>query len=169
MPVDVYVIPPFDGFIAWVQWFLFRLQYSLIFKCFLHPFVCVLQKFRQDARTPERGHEICIPIPARHHMNMDMAKHTRTGRLADVRAHVKPVWMIEFSQDVHASRDQLHHFRPCFHVEVFNAGLVLKWNDHEVSACVGKKVEDHIGGFSTEGDQVFRAVCPGLCAAKYTA
>ena len=64
---------------------------------------------RQDARLTQDGHEIGVPGPARHNVNVDVRLDPSARCFADVRTHVIGLRVINTPQDGHAACRQLHH------------------------------------------------------------
>ena len=84
--------------------------YELTFKAGFDALVGLLQRFRQHARFPQRGHEIGITGPTRNDVYVDMPWFPGSGGLPNVCADVECLWMINLSQDHDRLCNLLHHF-----------------------------------------------------------
>jgi exodeoxyribonuclease VII large subunit len=136
-----------------------------IFPTFFDSLVRFLDRLRQDACLTDDGHEIRISRPARDDVHVNVVRHARSRCLADVRADVECLWMVDFFQDHHRLRNQFHHFSARLGVEQFQRGLVIQRCDHQVAVGVGIQVDDDEGALSAMQDQVLVAVflfCQGI-------
>ena len=146
----------------------FLIAGGLRFKTLPDAVECDFQRLGQDARLSQDGHEVRVASPAGYDVEMYMRLHACAGGLPNVGSDIERLRMVDPAQDSHAAGGQFHHFGAGLGIELFEIGDVLKGDDHQMTAGIWIAVQDHIGAFSPEGDQVLNAILFFLRHAENT-
>ena len=100
------------------------------------------QIFGDNPRITDRGHEICVPGPARQDVEMYVVDNARTRRVTKVHADVEPGRAIHFAERRLGSFCQVHQFVRGFLRSSVQFAYVLVWNYEQVATDVGVAVEN---------------------------
>ena len=137
-----------------------------ILKSIFDSFVGIFQRFGQDACLSQGGHEIRVSVPARDDVHVDMSQHTRAASLPNVRADVEALRLVNIFQNGCTAGCKFHHLGTRFGSEFFERSDMLKWIDHDMSACVRVAVENDIDTLAAIYDEILHAVLHFLRYAK---
>jgi len=140
----------------------------LFLKALSYTLVCICQCLRQYARLSQCGHKVGVTIPARDDMNVNVPLHACARGFANVCAHIEGLWIVYIAQDRHAAGGQFHHFCARLWIELLEIRLVVKRDDHQMSAGVGIAVQNHISVRAPKCDEILRAIFLLLRVAKDT-
>ena len=97
---------------------------------------------------------------------MHMPGNACSGCLANIRAEVESLWLVDLADHPHAVGGQFHHFGTGRNIQVFNGWQVRIGNHQQVPTGIGIPVEDHKCFLPPKNDQVFCIIGLRLHCAK---
>ena len=105
--------------------------------------VCGGERLGEDAHLAYDGHEICVAVPARHDVHVQVLVYAGAGDFADVHADVESVRLHELRQGPDALLRERRHLCEFIRSQRREVRCVAVGHDHQVSRVVGVRVHDY--------------------------
>ncbi len=98
--------------------------------------VRLLQAFWQYFGISQHGEKIRVAVPAGNDVQMQVAGHTGTRRMAKIHADVESIRTILSSENPYTSLSEIPHFCTCLHGQTPKIGAVRVRSDQQVPRVV---------------------------------
>lgn len=122
-----------------------------------------LQMLRDNLGLGEDGHEIMIPVPARHDVIVHMPRYTGASRATKVDADVVALRIHRPPKTTNRLAERQHEVGQLVRDETIEIGGVGIGHDHQMAGVIGKLVKDDESSSTTPEDEI---VTIGLCTRK---
>ena len=93
--------------------------------------------------TGTNRHKICVTIPARHNVNVQMSRQAGTGAFAEIDADIETVRFHGKCQGLFGLADEGHHLSHFIVGDFFELADVPQRRDKQMAVIVRKAVEYH--------------------------
>src|SRR5712692_5679526 len=91
----------------------------------------------------QHGHEVCVPVPARNHVKVDVIGDAGPGRAAHVDADVEPLRLEREPKDRNRASERTHEIGSLIVAEVADLILVDGGSHHRVAGVVGELIQEY--------------------------
>lgn len=108
------------------------------------PVICRQKLLGKDTDLMNRRHEVRISFPSRQDVRMQVILNTCTRTFSHVDSDVVSGRIILLFENFFASTQKVHYFPKTLGILGGKSSAVGMRNDHQVTTCVGKSIQDDV-------------------------
>ena len=108
-----------------------------------------------DFGIGQNRHEVGIPIPARHDMQVNMISNAGSCNCPLIDTHIETMWRERCSYRGEATLRGRHDIRQCWWVELFDGGYMLIGGNHEVAVVIRVDIHQNEAEIASVQQEIF--------------